>query len=398
MSLDIYTLLTLCALNVAVIALALPMAMGRPLSAASRWLPVHVGLQAVAGWAQALPAWQDGLAPAHTSLALAAVQTAAQSASLWAMSRVLEGWLGPRPGRVYSGWLALLTSLAGAAWFAHDSLRSAVVHALLAAHLLLLAWASFAPAVRRPHIHGWRQMLTVALGLLAWLTVAQPWLAAGLALMVTHIAQVLGTMALLVGWRDEADETLRNHHRRDALTGLWNRRGWHDVATPLFEQATRLKTDAVLITLDLDLFKDVNDMHGHEVGDKALTLLGSTLLAQLRPGDTAARLGGEEFAVLLMQAGPGSAVVFEQGLRTALREASREELGFSLHFSAGATRRQASHHRLDDMVQEADAALFEAKRAGRGHLRFAPSTALPEHTPAPPPPTHTPDTQEPRST
>lgn len=380
MSLDPSTLLTLSALSLATLALALPMAMGHPLSVASRWLPIHVGLQALASVAQALPLWIDGWASSPPSLTLAIVQIAALSGSLWALSRVLEGWLGPRPGRGYSGWLALLTTLTAAAWFAPHGLRSALLQALVAAHLALLAWAAFAPAVRRPHTHGWRQTLTGALGLLAWLEVAQPWLAPGLTILATHIAHMLGILALLAGWRDEADETLRNHHRHDALTSLWNRRGWHDVATPLFDQATRLNTDAMLITLDLDLFKDVNDMHGHEVGDKALRLMGSTLLAQLRPGDIAARLGGEEFAVLLLQAGPGSAVVFEQNLRTALLQASREELGFSLNFSAGATRRQASHHRLEDMLQEADAALFEAKGAGRGHLRLAPSTALPDRT------------------
>jgi diguanylate cyclase (GGDEF)-like protein len=372
-------------LSLATIALALPMAMGRPLSAASRWLPIHVGLQALASVAQALPLWTDGWASPPASLTLATAQIAAQSGSLLALSRVLDGWLGPRPAQGYSGWLALWTTLAAAAWFVPDVLRSALLHVLLAAHLALLAWAAFAPAVRRPHVHGWRQTLAGALGLLAWLEVAHPWLAPGLIALTTYIAQLLGILALLAGWRDEADETLRNHSRHDALTGLWNRQGWRDVATPLFEHATRHNTDAMLITLDLDLFKDVNDMHGHEVGDKALNLLGHTLRAQLRPGDTAARIGGEEFAVLLMQAGPGSAVVFEQNLRTALLQASRDELGFSLNFSAGATRRQASHHRLDDMLQEADAALFEAKGAGRGHLRLAPSTALPDRTRMPDP-------------
>lgn len=98
---------------------------------------------------------------------------------------------------------------------------------------------------------------------------------------------------------EEANQELDRQARSDPLTGLLNRRGFdaqmnHDLAL-----ARRSGRPLSIITVDVDHFKRINDTHGHDVGDQVLQRLAATLATRLRQSDVVARLGGEEFAVLL---------------------------------------------------------------------------------------------------
>jgi diguanylate cyclase (GGDEF)-like protein len=146
----------------------------------------------------------------------------------------------------------------------------------------------------------------------------------------------------------------------DHLTGMLNRRA--------FEVKVRdLRDDDVpfsLVMADLDHFKQLNDTHGHEAGDRALRVFVSVVKSALRPGDLACRYGGEEFVVALPNCDGESAIRVCERLREALALAGLDGTvpEFTSSFGVASPRMGAT---LQDMVSEADAALYEAKDAGR---------------------------------
>jgi diguanylate cyclase (GGDEF)-like protein len=152
----------------------------------------------------------------------------------------------------------------------------------------------------------------------------------------------------------------------DPLTGLPNRRNLEEQVSSLL--AKNLSFAVVLA--DLDHFKQINDTHGHDAGDRALRLFARTLRSSLRPDDIPARYGGEEFAIVLPNCDAHVAV--------ATVERIRESLALNLHdgrcpaFTSSfgvATSDQADA--FDDIVALADEALFAAKDAGRNRVIVA---------------------------
>jgi len=129
------------------------------------------------------------------------------------------------------------------------------------------------------------------------------------------------------------------------------------------------------IMLDLDHFKQINDAQGHEVGDRALALFARLLKETRRDGDLAARLGGEEFCLLLHSEASAGAPL-DQRLRQRLRQAAPAELGLVLDYSAGMAALRPDDTGILALLARADAALYEAKTAGRGRLHGA----APEHS------------------
>jgi len=153
----------------------------------------------------------------------------------------------------------------------------------------------------------------------------------------------------------------------DGLTGCYNRRAFDLQLQKDLHLAIRMRHPLALIILDLDDFKQINDCAGHDVGDSALRSLAETFRRELRAVDTAARFGGDEFAIILPQAGTEGALVVAERLRR--RIAATEIPGYgpmSASFGVAAFPFHASSR--DSLVVTADQALYQAKHAGRNQV------------------------------
>lgn len=155
--------------------------------------------------------------------------------------------------------------------------------------------------------------------------------------------------------------------RHDELTGLYNRRGMHELLQSAEARRQRDETPFGLIWLDLDNFKDINDNHGHSMGDQALRAVAEQLRSGIRPYDHAARWGGDEFLVLLAPCDEQILVQTAERLREMIASASGE-YGPAFTVSIGACL-ATPNLPLHSVLQAADDALYQAKQAGRNQWR-----------------------------
>jgi diguanylate cyclase (GGDEF)-like protein len=179
--------------------------------------------------------------------------------------------------------------------------------------------------------------------------------------------------------RDELIERLKSQSATDFLTGLANRRAFFDMAERELAGARRHGVPVVVMVLDLDHFKRLNDEHGHDAGDRALRAVADAVREQLRQDDLAARYGGEEFALLLRHCEPADGLRFSERLRAAIAQAT-------VPLPAGGTARvtasvgvaaSSDHgHDLEALVARADEAMYQAKHAGRNRVALAVAPAL----------------------
>lgn len=167
-----------------------------------------------------------------------------------------------------------------------------------------------------------------------------------------------------------AHETARQAALTDELTGLHNRRAFFSFGRQLLSQAHRYKTPLALITMDLDFFKQVNDTHGHEAGDEVLRHISGLLRERIRESDCAARMGGEEFALLLPEADTARATDMAERLLQMIRESRVHYRGHQIQPSAsfGLTVATDSDQHLEDLMVRADRALYRSKERGRGQV------------------------------
>lgn len=159
------------------------------------------------------------------------------------------------------------------------------------------------------------------------------------------------------------ESELREIARTDSLTGLANRRSFFERAQTMLADRRAAKPLTVLM-LDLDHFKTVNDTFGHSVGDEVLTAVSRRAQVALRKDDLLARMGGEEFAVLLPGTGPAQAAAIAQRLRRAVM-AKPVMADLTVTVSVGSASRRPGEIEIDAMVARADVALYAAKTAGR---------------------------------
>jgi diguanylate cyclase (GGDEF)-like protein len=181
-------------------------------------------------------------------------------------------------------------------------------------------------------------------------------------------------VAMLKSRVESLVERLSDSAKTDPLTGLLNRRGFEECFDYELERARRGSGRLALVLLDLDYFKVVNDRFGHAVGDCALERLGGVLMATKRQIDTAARVGGEEFALLLPETDAHGALLVCERVRKQVREAYAADdfpgegvgrLDSPLTISLGVSTFPLDGTNQTDLLASADHALYDAKRQGR---------------------------------
>lgn len=175
------------------------------------------------------------------------------------------------------------------------------------------------------------------------------------------LVRVLAGEAGLAIERNELQRRLEQQARRDELTGLPNRRVWNERLTLELARAGRHKSSLCLVILDLDHFKDYNDARGHQAGDELLHDVAGAWSQQVRETDLLARLGGEEFGLVLPQTPVDAA--------RAITERLLRVMSASTTASAGLAQWQGEDAEV--LYRRADAALYAAKAAGRNRLVVA---------------------------
>jgi diguanylate cyclase (GGDEF)-like protein len=194
----------------------------------------------------------------------------------------------------------------------------------------------------------------------------------------TFFVIVFGYAAAL--WRENL-ERVRSHAEAseqlaltDGLTRIYNRRGLELLLDKEATRAERYARDLSIIVFDLDHFKIINDTYGHAAGDDVLKKVADVVQSQLRKGDELGRWGGEEFIVVCAETDIGQACLVADRLRVAI--ADHDWNGINVTASFGIARRQTGEL-LGSLFERADAALYQAKRAGRNCTKVAtPKTAL----------------------
>lgn len=176
---------------------------------------------------------------------------------------------------------------------------------------------------------------------------------------------------LMSALRRQAREHSRQA-REDALTGVSNRRAFDEILARELARTQRAGTTLCIALLDLDHFKRVNDDYSHQAGDAALKALAATMLATCREIDYVARIGGEEFAVVLPQTSPGDALQLCERIRLAVQEMACDGFapGLRLTASIGLAHSDGSAGAAE-LLAEADAALYRAKQGGRNRVCVA---------------------------
>jgi len=152
--------------------------------------------------------------------------------------------------------------------------------------------------------------------------------------------------------------------RIDDLTGLFNRRAFYEYGEVLANNSQRSKDELAMILMDIDNFKSINDRFGHAAGDIALKQIGQLLLQRLRKSDIFARIGGEEFGMLLPKTPLNKAAQLAEELRQAIEDMPVifENETFNVTASFGVT---SSVCDIDSLVRQADMTMYQSKDAGR---------------------------------
>lgn len=185
-----------------------------------------------------------------------------------------------------------------------------------------------------------------------------------------HTMQKAGGQMIII--RDVTDRKLTERKLEylaatDDLTGLWNRRFFIETAQKEIKRCRRYNRFFSLLLLDIDRFKEVNDQHGHSAGDKTLQHLASSMRERLREVDIPARIGGEEFGIILPETGLNQAYNLAEELRINVANSALQiddkEIRYTI--SIGIAAYNTGLAGVDDLLKAADQALYRAKDLGR---------------------------------
>jgi diguanylate cyclase (GGDEF)-like protein len=376
MHLDVATLLFAMTVCTVTMAVALPAVMGQ-VNAPARRAQAGVLLQGI-GWTLLLHSGQA----VNGSLAdriLSTVAMAGLAGGLALNTAAFDLWCGRAPRMVLPLGVAVVLPIGYALGFASYPFRVGWANGLLTLQMALLVaavWKKPAVAVGR-----WRWLLVVGvlvqMACTLWRAILGAFFTASYPTflaphpanyafaVVANVTTVLSLMAILLAHRDEAARELERLATVDGLTGVLNRNAWMTRAATEMAVSARYGHPIAVLMIDLDHFKQINDSHGHDAGDRALAFIARALQAAVRPGDLVGRYGGEEFCILMSHADNAAAGAFDARMRTYLTEVAEQELGFPLAYSAGIAMRVSPDDTLAAMVKRADATLYSAKEQGR---------------------------------
>jgi diguanylate cyclase (GGDEF)-like protein len=197
----------------------------------------------------------------------------------------------------------------------------------------------------------------------------------GLTRWMITVVMVFATAELvhaLKARNDRLVQRLVDAARTDSLTGLANRQAFDERLVQELARSRRTGTPTSLVVADIDRFKEINDTRGHPVGDKALVAIADAARQIARHTDLIARVGGDEFALILPDTALTGAYRLAERLR---REAGWNHTGLSVSF--GVAQSGDGLHKPDELVAAADEALYRAKRAGRNQTSLARSAPAP---------------------
>ncbi len=169
----------------------------------------------------------------------------------------------------------------------------------------------------------------------------------------------------------QAQEDLRFRATHDALTGIWNRVAALDLLQSTLDHGERANTPTGVVIIDLDRFKSVNDTYGHVAGDAILQEAARRIIAGVRTYDFVGRYGGEEFLVVLAECNQQNVLSAAERIRLSvchgpIRFRDKE---IQVTASLGATVAMPPNDAIQELLQQADSALYEAKKAGRNRTQ-----------------------------
>jgi diguanylate cyclase (GGDEF)-like protein/PAS domain S-box-containing protein len=185
-------------------------------------------------------------------------------------------------------------------------------------------------------------------------------------------------MAVDVTEMERASRELQHRASHDALTGLPNRHELYDRIDACLERSARDQRKSVLLTIDVDYFKQVNDTYGHLVGDECLKAVAARLQSRIRQVDTLARTGGEEFTAIIggLSSAEDAPKIAAGLLSIFATPVTLGESEIQLSISIGAALFPDDGTDRQTLLRRSDEALYEAKRQGRNRAVFAPKPAV----------------------
>lgn len=165
-------------------------------------------------------------------------------------------------------------------------------------------------------------------------------------------------------------EAVKNQAVTDALTGLYNRRYFEEALEKEVTRSRRMRLPFTIISLDLDYLKQINDKYGHSFGDLAITTIADVLKKNARSIDIAARMGGEEFNVLLPGIDSKGGLIAAERVRSAIAECNIDQVG-QITASIGVATFLEHSENIEELLELADQAMYAAKRNGRNQVQLA---------------------------
>lgn len=166
---------------------------------------------------------------------------------------------------------------------------------------------------------------------------------------------------------EEQNKQLVKLAREDSLTGILNARSFYEIGRELFKIAKRETKQLSILYLDIDHFKKINDDYGHHNGDKVLKAFTEIIISTLRDSDVFARIGGEEFNILLPDTDLQGAEILAEKIRLQIENSPifLDKLSIPVTTSIGVSALEEHDRTLDNIQMRADKHLYAAKRMGR---------------------------------